>query len=162
MNKAERAAEAERAAALMKELGALSDAELQKRAEDLKLDVSKCKNRDEVEAAIEKHEHDAAGKARLEAMKRAEADARDREPSDTAKVLHRLNHDFCRDIPQEGRGGTFVPDDGSEFSGSYFVPDGTYRVVGSDWLFVIKGRKLAQAMTATAANKYGGKDVIEV
>lgn len=165
MDHKEKAAEAKRAAELKKELKALSDAQLQARAEQSGVDLSRCKTRDDVETAIEKHEHDAAGKARLEALQRAEDDAarNNPEPSATAKIVHGLNNAFCADIPQEGRAGNFVPEEDGAFSAEeYDVPDGTYRVAGSDWYFVIKGKKLAQAARASAENKWGGKDVVQV
>lgn len=42
------------------------------------------------------------------------------------------------------------------------VPDGVYRVSGSDWLMTVEDGAFVQAERATAANKFGGEDVIEV
>jgi hypothetical protein len=42
------------------------------------------------------------------------------------------------------------------------VPDGTYRVAGSDWLLTFKQNRLAAAVMATPQNQYGGRRVIAV
>jgi hypothetical protein len=74
-----------------------------------------------------------------------------------------LNAEFCRDIPQEGRHGSFEPEeDHPRFGGDYDVPNGKYRVAGSEWLFLIHKKKLQGAERATEANKWGGKHVIAI
>lgn len=168
MNTTEQQALAKRQADLLAELNALPDADLQKRAAAEGVDTSKLKTRENVVEAIEIKISDDEGKARLEAMQRAEDElARSDKESGTdrvARTIRTLNAAFCADIPQSGRGGSFSPDDdpGGKFDGGYDVPDGKYRVTGSDWVFSIKKKKLDEAVLATPENKYGGKGVIAV
>jgi hypothetical protein len=55
-------------------------------------------------------------------------------------------------------------EDHPRFGGDYDVPNGKYRVAGSEWLFLIHKKKLqgVERSRATEANKYGGKHVIAV
>jgi hypothetical protein len=79
-------------------------------------------------------------------------------------IIRRLNAEFCRELP-EGviSGSAFEPaEDHPRFGGEYAVADGRYRVVGSDFVFEIAGRRMAQAFAATRANAWGGGKVIAI
>lgn len=61
------------------------------------------------------------------------------------------------------RYGSYVQVEGDEYDGKpYGIPDGTYRVQGSDWLFRFEGGGFVEANLATAANEWGGKDAISI
>ncbi|MCD0419484.1 hypothetical protein LOC51_19895 [Rubrivivax sp. JA1024] len=149
----------------------MSDADLLALAQSIGVDVFKGDasglSRDDLIAAIELHEEaqvEAAAK-QLAADEAAQAasvarEAGDRSPSD--QVIRRLNADFSRDVPQAARSGEFDPAGDPRFGGEYDVPNGRYRVVGCDWVFQIKSKKLASVLEASPANKWGGKSVVMV
>ncbi len=165
MSKTEHDAEAARIEALLQELSALSEADLAKRAGVEGVDPKKYKTREELVAAVEAKISDEIGKVRLAEMEKAEAEAAKMASSldNVSRVVRALNAEFCRDIPQEGRGGAFEPEeDHPRFGGDYNVPNGKYRVAGSEWMFLIHKKKLQGAERATEANNWGGKHVITV
>jgi hypothetical protein len=169
MTAAEQQAEKQRKQDLAAEIERMDDVELRMLAVRIKVpEVDKLTARKELVDAVEsKAEADAAlGRQAIRDME-AEEDGKvsseDARRPATSRILRALNAEFCRDIPQEGRGGHFDPgDDHPRFGGSYDVPDGKYRVTGSEWVFEIKKKKLAGALQASEANKYGGKGVIAV
>lgn len=144
--------------------------ELRLYAEKTGVDLSSAPHRDDIVAAIElKEENDAKAAAAQKAIEddekaqgekiRDEADQR----GPIERRVRALNAEFCRDVPQEARAGSFDPgEDHARFGGEYDVPDGRYRVVGSDWLFDIADKRVAGAQRATAQNNYGGKNVIAI
>lgn len=89
--------------------------------------------------------------------------------ADRNEALVSFNADFCRELPQDPRSGQHAKDghytqvEGDKFDGREFpVPDGRYRVAGSEWVFDFEGGAFIEAMRATAANEFGGPDVIAV
>lgn len=168
LTSAEQAAEKTRKAELAAEIERMDDTELALLAKRAGVDPAAFPKRPDLVAAIElKAEQDAAlGRQALRDMDEGENRkvlAEDDRRAPTARILRALNAEFCRDIPQEGRAGSFAPDDGDvRFGGEYDVPDGKYRVGGSDWVFEITKKKLAGAVLASEANRYGGKGVIAV
>lgn len=79
------------------------------------------------------------------------------------RIVLGLNQSFCSDVPAEARAGSFdVPSDHDRFGHHYDVPDGVYRVEGSDWLFTFAKKKLANVTRAAAENDFGGDKVIVV
>lgn len=79
-------------------------------------------------------------------------------------TIRDLNRRFCAKLPEAAaKGGEYQPQDGDALARLELdVPDGTYRLVGSDWFYIVKNRRLARAALATRANKYGGPKVILV
>lgn len=168
MTAAEQRAEKRRKADLSAQIGRMDEVELGLFAQQVGVDASKTPAREDLIAAIElKAEVDAAaGRQALRDMEAEEtvsvADEDSRRPA-ASRIIRALNAEFCRDIPQEGRHGSFEPDeDHPRFGGDYDVPNGKYRVVGSDWLFLIHRNKLQGAELATEKNNYGGKHVIAI
>lgn len=164
------AAEEKRKKELHAELARKDKVELDLYAKQHGIDLGDAKSVDDKRTAIELHAEDQAVKAigeqRIKHLEdeqaksvRTENDDRD----DTAKTMRQLNALFCRDIPQPARAGTFKPEkDDALFGGDYDVPDGKYRVAGSEWVFEIRKQKLVNALQASAANQWGGKGVIPV
>lgn len=169
MTASEQAAEKQRKADLAAELERKDKVELGLLAKKIGVPGhDKLHTRKDLIAAIEeKADADAAaGRQKIRDMEAEEgrfvAGQDDSRPQ-SSRVLRALNAEFCRDIPQEGRAGTFEPEDNdARFGGDYDAPDGKYRVVGSDWIFEIKGKKLASAIRASEQNRYGGRDVESV
>lgn len=96
----------------------------------------------------------------FEASQRAPADGLSNEQRET---IRRVNFEFCRDVPQEARGGSFDATDHERFQGQKFdLPDGTYRTAGGDWFYTFRRGRLEAAAIATEANKYGGSKVVIV
>lgn len=162
----EQVAEKQRKADLAAEIERKDDVELRMFAQQIGVtDVEKITARKDLVAAVElKAEVDAAaGRQAIRDMESEEASSvagQDDKRLPTARILRALNAEFCRDIPQEARAGGFEPgDDDARFGGDYDVPDGKYRVLGSEWVFEIRKKKLAGAARATEKNHYGGKDV---
>lgn len=84
-------------------------------------------------------------------------------------AVRQFNAVFTRALPQHdgsgqhARNGNYTQVEGDQYDGQTFdIPDGAYRVTGSDWVFVFEGGGFVEAMRATEANNYGGKDVIAV
>lgn len=164
------AVETRRKADLHAELERKDTVELGLFAKDKGVDLGGAATDADMHAAIELHMEAEAKKAAADAaIKEIEAqearsiarenDGRD----DTARTLRALNAVFCSDVPQDARGGTFKPVKGDAvFGGDYDVPNGKYRVAGSEWVFEIKGDKLVGAVRATQQNQYGGKGVTSV
>lgn len=168
MTAAEKQAEKKRKDDLAAEISRMDDVELGLLAKRAGVDAEKFPKREDLIAAIElKAEADAAdGREALRNMEAEEqafvADEDLRRPA-VNRIIRALNAEYCRDIPPEGRHGSFEPDDDHpRFGGDYDVPNGKYRVVGSNWLFLIHKKKLQGAEIATEANKYGGKHVIAI
>jgi hypothetical protein len=169
MTDAERAAEKARKEGLAAEMASMTDEQLADLATRAEVDAKAYPKRKDLIAAIElKAEADAAvGRQALreadEAQKKAVEDEDARRPA-PSRIIVQLNAEFCRDMPEAARSsGAFEPDDGDpRFGGDYNVQNGKYRVVGSDWLFLIAGKRLVSAERATEANKWGGKAVIQV
>lgn len=163
-------AEEKRKKELHAELARKDAVELDIYAKELNIDISEAKTLEDKRAAIELHAEDEAKKAIAEArIKHMESEqgksvaSEDEKRDGAARALRQLNALFCRDIPQSARSGSFQPrEDDALFGGDYEVPDGKYRVTGSEWVFQIRKKKLVDAVQATAANKYGGRDVIAV
>lgn len=152
-------------------LGRMDDVELGLCATQRGIDPRKFTKRDDLIAAIELQAEDEANSAA--SKKKIEQDEADQAKSiaseedqrtGTAKIIRALNAEFCRDLPHEARSGSgFEPEEGHpRFGGEFDVPNGRYRVSGSDWLFDIKGKRLAGVERATEQNKFGGKKVIAV
>ncbi len=164
------AAEEKRKEDLHAELKRKDAVELDLYAKQHGIDLGEAKTVADKRAAIELHAEDEAKKAIGEQrIKHMESDQgkkvanEDQQRDDTARTMRQLNALFCRDIPQPARAGTFKPENGDVlFGGDYDVPDGKYRVAGSEWVFEIRKHKLVNALQASAANQYGGKGVIEV
>lgn len=148
--------------------------QLKQYAADNKVDVSKAESADDVrqllledaENKLSPGEKDQLRKARLDeadAQDRAAAAKRKPDLSEVERTVVRINLEFCRDIPQSGRGGTFtVEKNDPRFGGDYAVPNGTYRVAGSDWLYTFRGGRFVSAHLATPENRWGGEKVISV
>lgn len=76
------------------------------------------------------------------------------------RTVLRVNRDWCAALPPEAVGGSFdVPADHDRFGDRYDVPDGVYRVQGSDWLFTFSKGRLVNGSRATPANEFGGPAV---
>lgn len=162
-------AEAKRKADLAAAIERMDDVELGLLASKNGVDIGGLTARADIVAAVEmKLDDDAKAAADAQALADIEADqaseiADEEDGRDaTAKIVRRLNTEFCRDVPQAAREGSFEPEDGGAFSGEYPVKDGRYRVVGSEWLFDFRKKRLALATRAAAANKFGGKGVIHI
>lgn len=81
---------------------------------------------------------------------------------DTTKALRAFNRAFCASVPEKGRSGHYKAEDGDRFDGStYGDADGSYRVVGSDWIFKFKAGVFVEA-TMARPPKFGGKNVTAV
>jgi hypothetical protein len=165
---AEQQAEKQRKADLAAEISRMDDTELALLAKRIGVEPEKSQKREDLVAEVElKAEADAAaGRQAIRAMEEEEgafvADEDSRRPA-VSRIIRALNATFCGDIPQEGRHGSFEPDeDHPRFGGDYDVPNGKYRVAGSEWMFVIHKKKLMSAESATEANKWGGKHVIPI
>ena len=168
MTAAEIVAEKKRKADLAAEIERMDDTEIKMLAERVGVDPAATPARKDLVAAIElKAEADAAaGRQAIRDMEAEEGTAvadEDARRGPTARIVRALNADFCRDIPQDGRGGSFEPEeDDARFGGDYDVPNGKYRVTGSEWLISIHKKKLMGIERASEANKYGGKHVIPI
>lgn len=165
----EQAAEKARKADLAADLARKDPTELKLLAQQIGVvDADKIEKPEDLKAAIElKAEADAAaGRQRIRDMEAEEAESvgdEDANRPSTSRIIRALNAEFCRDIPQEGRHGSFEPDgDDPRFGGDYDVSNGKYRVVGSEWLFLIHRKKLQAVERAGDVNKYGGKYVIAI
>jgi hypothetical protein len=79
-------------------------------------------------------------------------------------TMRELFRDFAGRLPEGVAGArTYTPAPGDRFADRRLrVPDGTYRVTGSDWLIVIKGETFLGAELATRENDWGGADVVQV
>ena len=168
MTSVELADEKNRKEGLAAAMARMDDTELKLLAARAEVEADKYPKREDLIAAIElKAEADAAiGRKALREMDEQEATAVSAEDSKrpaTARIIRALNAEFCRDIPQEGRHGSFEPDeDHPRFGGDYDVPNGKYRVSGSEWLILIHKKKLQGIERATEKNNYGGRHVIAV
>lgn len=168
--KAAEAAEAKRKADLHAHLERKDGVELGLFAKEQGIDLTGVTATDDMRATIELHMEAEAKKAAADAairdMEAGEARKIAREAGgrdDTANTMRTLNALFCRDVPQGARAGSFKPaQDDALFGGEYDVPNGKYRVAGSEWVFEIKNDKLVNAVRATQQNQYGGKGVISV
>lgn len=79
---------------------------------------------------------------------------------DVHALVRKFHGTFCADLPYTARrSGRYDAATGDRFGDELDVPNGTYRVTGSDWLLTFRNRHFARAEIATAQNKYGGKDV---
>ena len=168
MTAAEQSAEATRKAGLAAEMAEMDDAQLADLARRAEVDASAYPKREDLIAAIELKAEEEAAKGRqalreMDEQERLAVSNQDSKRSATSLIIRALNAEFCRDIPQEGRGGSFEPEgDDPRFGGVYDVKNGKYRVAGSDWLFLISGKRLVSAETATEKNGWGGKAVIAI
>lgn len=164
------AAEAKRKSELHEELKRKDAVELGLFAKEHGIDLTGSTTPEDMRAAIELHMEDQAKKAAADqAIKDMEADQAKKiakesgSRDDTAKTMRALNTLFCSNVPQDARAGSFKPEKGDEvFGGDYDVPNGKYRVAGSEWVFEIKNDKLVGAVRASQRNDYGGKGVISV
>lgn len=168
MTSNEQQAEKRRKADLAAEMKRMDDVELRLLAARVGVAADDTTKRDDLIAAIDlKAEADAAaGRQKIrdiEAEEGKTVEEEDAKRPATSRIIRGLNAEFCRDIPQEGRSGSFEPDeDHPRFGGDYDVPNGKYRVAGSEWLFLIHKKKLQGVERASEANKYGGKHVTEI
>jgi hypothetical protein len=80
-----------------------------------------------------------------------------------AKVLHAFNASFCANLPQNARAyGHYIPEPGDALARQRLaVPDGRYRLAGSDYVFTIAGGRLKEAMRADPPH-FGGDNVVAV
>jgi aminopeptidase N len=153
---------------LAAEIAAMDDTELGLLAKRADVDASKYPKRDDLIAAIkEKASADfAAGKVELREMAESESQrvmATEEARPASARIIRALNASFCRDMPEEARAGAYEPTaDEGEFGGEYAVANGIYRVLGSEWVFEIKGKRLIRAFNARPENKWGGDKVVQV
>lgn len=168
MTAGELADEKTRKEGLAAAMARMDDTELKLLALRAGVEADKYPKREDLIAAIElKAEADATlGRQALREMDEREAAAVSVEDSKrpaSARIIRALNAEFCRDVPQAGRHGSFEPDeDDVRFGGDYDVPNGKYRVSGSEWLILIHKKKLQGIERATEQNNYGGKHVIAV
>lgn len=167
MTAAEVQAEKQRKADLSVQIERMDDVELNLFAKRIGVEPEKMKRADLVAAVELKAEADAAdGRQAIRDMETEEGEFVANEDVNrpaSARIIRALNFEFCKDIPQAGRAGSFEPDsDDPRFGGDYDVKNGKYRVSGSEWLFLINNKKLISAERATEANKYGGKAVIAI
>lgn len=144
---------------------------LRKIAHDQGVDVSKATTIEEARAAIladaegklSAADREALAKERLAEMERDDkAKGPAAEPDEVTKTIRQVNTDFCREVPQELRNGGEVEEGHARFGGRYKVPDGTYRIEGSEWLYTFAGQRLKGVGIASAANKWGGESVKSV
>jgi len=83
-------------------------------------------------------------------------------PGSIEAIVRALNVNFCSALPENARHGAYETVEGDRFDGKiYEVPDGVYRVAGSDWLLTLEGRKFVAASRAQPP-EFGGKDVIVI
>lgn len=83
------------------------------------------------------------------------------QPAQAAAVRDFLA-DFCRDLPQEARGGLYRAVKGDRFAATrVLVPDGRYRVMGSDWVLGFERGKFLDAVRAVPPD-FGGAGVVEI
>lgn len=168
MTAAEISAEATRKAELAAEIKEMDDTQLAELAKRAEVDASAYPKREDLIAAIELKAEEDAAKGRqalrdIDAAQKAAVETEDTRRSEPARIIRALNAEWCREIPAEARGGHFEPDsDDPRFGGVYDVKNGKYRVAGSDWLFLIAGKRLVSAEFATEKNKWGGKAVIPI
>lgn len=60
-----------------------------------------------------------------------------------ADSLCRLNSHICGAVPQDAaQSGAYEPKDDPRFAGATPVPDGRYRITGSDWILTVRSRRL--------------------
>lgn len=78
--------------------------------------------------------------------------------------LRRFAEAFWRAHPNGlGAGQAYAAAAGDLFDGKiYEIPNGTYRLVGDDWLFTFRRGRFVSANKATAQNAFGGAKVIAV
>lgn len=81
-----------------------------------------------------------------------------------ATALRDLTARFAGNIPAKAlKGSPYQPEPGDGVSDAVLdLPDGTYRVSGSDWLVMVEDGAAVQFERANAVNKFGGDSVIEV
>lgn len=150
------------------EMKKMDDAAVKALAQRIDVPIEKYPERKDLEAAILlKAEADAtAGVRRIRAMDEEEAAmiaTSDDKRTEASRVVRRLHAEFTRDIPQEGRSGSYEPtEDDPRFGGDHPVPDGKYRPAGSDHIYEFKKKRLVGVTRATAGNDYGGKGVKSV
>jgi hypothetical protein len=79
------------------------------------------------------------------------------------KALHALNAKFCANLPQSTRAsGRYEADKADKVARErILVPDGRYRVSGSDFVLTIVGGRLREAVRADPPH-FGGDNVIAV
>jgi hypothetical protein len=80
-----------------------------------------------------------------------------------AKALHALNIAFCANLPQGARASGHYDADPADAVAKrrIAVPDGRYRLAGSDYVFTIAGGRLKEAVRADPPH-FGGDNVIAV
>lgn len=79
-----------------------------------------------------------------------------------ATALRGLLARFTGNVPQAARGGAYEPKPGDGLGDDDLdVPNGTYRVHGSDWLITIAKKRFTLAARAMPP-KFGGANVIQV
>lgn len=83
---------------------------------------------------------------------------------DEHDIIRALNAQFCAKLPQgAARTGAYRASEGDELGKLELdVPNGTYRLIGGEWLYLVQSKHLLRAMIATAANKFGGGKVVLV
>lgn len=142
---------------------------LQKIAAEMKLDLGECDTREDRIFLIADTEWsrcdaeikaDAERKLREEEKARREAfyqtkDGKKQRAIDEAaardNAIRRVHGGFIRSLPSSARmQGTHQVDPASSAAGDHPVPDGRYRVLGSDWVMSFKDGKWASADLAHA------------
>ena len=162
-------AEAARKTDLAAKLARMDATELTLYANQIGARVEAQMSDEDIRAAIELTEENAA-KAEADRVRIAqmEADEGDKIITEndgldaTSRAIRRLNTEFCRHVPQNAVGGSYEPGDDERFTGEYDVPNGKYRVTGSEWVFEIKKKALVSVVRAVPENNYGGKAVVAV
>lgn len=77
-------------------------------------------------------------------------------------VIRQFNADFCRDLPEGALSGLYSARKGDRFDGRrVMVPDGRYRIAGSDWILGFERSRFIDAVRAGPPD-FGGSGVVVV
>lgn len=158
-----------RLSAVRLELGKLNDADLKQRAADLGIGLEGDETREEIEfmlagatvakeeadaAAEEQRQRDEAERAEREAFYKTPAGKKQKaidEQNARDNAVRAVHANFIRALPNAARSsGSFDVAPDSPDAGKHPVPDGRYRVAGSDWIVEFKGGKWSSANRAHA------------
>jgi hypothetical protein len=79
-----------------------------------------------------------------------------------AEIVRAFNKDFCAHLPGDARFGRYSAETGDSFAAErYRVPDGRFRVTGSEWVLCFQNQRFVDAIRAVPPD-FGGADVVEV
>lgn len=137
-------------APLEAQLKAMSDQDLQKYADENKIDVSKAGSREAAEAVIV---------VAAEEKARAEFDAAADKPADRGPELDKVQaatvrnvwDNFSRNVPYGAQSSGYhdLPDDQRKDAPDHGIPNGRYRVLGADWIMIFEDGRFVEAEKAT-------------